>query len=61
MPKLDAAQIAMNLTKTGIGGAPISPLLTGCTIPGHIVSPGTKVRGLVNMAAIAAARIEAGN
>ncbi len=61
MPNLDAAHIAMNLTKTGTDGVPIGPILTGCKIPAHIVTPGTTVRGLVNMTAIAAARIETGN
>jgi malate dehydrogenase (oxaloacetate-decarboxylating)(NADP+) len=57
MPNLDAAHIAMNLNKTGTDGVPIGPILLGCDIPAHIVTPGTTVRGLVNMTAIAAARI----
>jgi malate dehydrogenase (oxaloacetate-decarboxylating)(NADP+) len=59
MPNLDAAHIAMNLIKTGADGVPIGPILLGCDIPAHIVTPGTTVRGLVNMTAIAAARIVA--
>ena len=59
MPNLDAAHIAMNLNKTGTDGVPIGPILLGCDIPAHIVTPGTTVRGLVNMTAIAAARIVA--
>ncbi len=58
MPNLDAAHIAMNLVKMGTDGVPIGPVLLGCDIPAHIVTPGTTVRGLVNMTAIAAARIE---
>jgi malate dehydrogenase (oxaloacetate-decarboxylating)(NADP+) len=57
MPNLDAAHIAMNLVKMGTDGVPIGPILLGCDIAAHIVTPGTTVRGLVNMTAIAAARI----
>jgi malate dehydrogenase (oxaloacetate-decarboxylating)(NADP+) len=56
MPNLDAAHIAMNLVKSGADGVPIGPILLGCDIPAHIVTPGITVRGLVNMTAIAAAR-----
>ena len=56
MPNLDAAHISMNLVKLGADGIPIGPILLGCDIPAHIVTPGTTVRGLVNMTAIAAAR-----
>jgi malate dehydrogenase (oxaloacetate-decarboxylating)(NADP+) len=59
MPNLDAAHIAMNLIKTGADGVPIGPILLGCDIAAHIVTPGTTVRGLINMTAIAAARIVA--
>jgi malate dehydrogenase (oxaloacetate-decarboxylating)(NADP+) len=61
MPNLDAAHIAMNLIKSGAEGVPIGPILLGCDIPAHIVTPGTTVRGLVNMTAIAAARCAAGS
>jgi malate dehydrogenase (oxaloacetate-decarboxylating)(NADP+) len=57
MPNLDAAHIAMNLVKMSTDGVPIGPILLGCDIAAHIVTPGTTVRGLVNMTAIAAARI----
>ena len=56
MPNLDAAHIAMNLIKSGADGIPIGPILLGCDISANIVTPGTTVRGLVNMTAIAAAR-----
>jgi malate dehydrogenase (oxaloacetate-decarboxylating)(NADP+) len=59
MPNLDAAHIAMNLVKMGADGVAIGPILLGCDIAAHIVTPGTTVRGLVNMTAIAAARIGA--
>jgi len=56
MPNLDAAHISMNLVKVGADGVPIGPILLGCDIAAHIVTPTTTVRGLVNMTAIAAAR-----
>jgi malate dehydrogenase (oxaloacetate-decarboxylating)(NADP+) len=56
MPNLDAAHIAMNLIKSGADGVPIGPILLNCNLAAHIVTPGTTVRGLVNMTAIAAAR-----
>jgi malate dehydrogenase (oxaloacetate-decarboxylating)(NADP+) len=59
MPNLDAAHIAMSLVKQSTDGIAIGPILLGCDIPAHIVTPNTTVRGLVNMTAIAAARIEA--
>jgi len=59
MPDLDAAHIAMNLVKLGTDGVAIGPILLGCDIAAHIVTPGTTVRGLVNMTAIAAARLAA--
>ena len=57
MPNLDAAHIAMNLVKLGTDGVAIGPVLLGCDIAAHIVTPYTTVRGLVNMTAIAAARL----
>jgi malate dehydrogenase (oxaloacetate-decarboxylating)(NADP+) len=60
MPNLDAAHIAMNLIKSGADGVSIGPILLGCDISANIVTPGTTVRGLVNMTAIAAARSAAG-
>ena len=57
MPNLDAAHIAMNLIKMGSDGVPIGPILLGCQIPAYIATATTTVRGLVNMTAIAAARV----
>ncbi|MEM7563358.1 MAG: phosphate acyltransferase, partial [Pseudomonadota bacterium] len=59
MPNLDAAHISMNLVKMGTDGVPIGPILMGCDIPAHVVTPGITVRGLLNMTAIAAARVAA--
>jgi malate dehydrogenase (oxaloacetate-decarboxylating)(NADP+) len=61
MPNLDAAHIAMNLIKSGADGVPIGPILLGCDIAANIVPPGTTVRGLVNMTAIAVARCATGS
>jgi len=60
MPNIDAAHIAMNLVKLSTDGVPIGPILLGCDIAAHIVTPSTTVRGLVNMTAIAAARLGTG-
>ena len=59
MPNLDSAHISMNLVKIAADGVPIGPILMGCEIPAHIVTPSTTVRGLLNMTAIAAARLDA--
>ena len=58
MPNLDSAHIAMNLIKMGGEGVPIGPILLGCKIPAFIATPTITVRGLVNMTAIAAARVQ---
>lgn len=54
MPSIDAANIAFNMTKTLSNGLPIGPILMGTNKPGHIVSPSITVRGILNMAAVAA-------
>ena len=59
MPNLDAAHISMNLAKLSTDGVPVGPILLGCDIAAHIVTPGTTVRGLLNMTAIAVARLAA--
>jgi malate dehydrogenase (oxaloacetate-decarboxylating)(NADP+) len=56
MPGLDAANITFNMLKATGGGVSIGPILQGCDIDAHIVTPITTTRGLVNMTAIAAAR-----
>jgi malate dehydrogenase (oxaloacetate-decarboxylating)(NADP+) len=58
MPDLDAANITFNMLKALGGGVSIGPLLLDCPIAAHIVTPITTVRGLVNMTAIAAARVD---
>jgi malate dehydrogenase (oxaloacetate-decarboxylating)(NADP+) len=54
MPNLDAANIAFNLLKVVTGGVAISPILLGAAKPVHVVTPSITVRGLLNMAAVAA-------
>jgi malate dehydrogenase (oxaloacetate-decarboxylating)(NADP+) len=58
MPDLDAANITFNMIKALGGGVSIGPLLLDCPIAAHIVTPVTTVRGLLNMTAIAAARVD---
>jgi malate dehydrogenase (oxaloacetate-decarboxylating)(NADP+) len=60
MPTLDAANIAFNMIKVLGGGIPIGPILLGAASSVHIATPATTVRGLVNMAAIAAVGAQTG-
>ncbi len=56
MPSLDAGNITANVLKSLGGGITIGPILMGCDLPGHILTPSVTVRGLVNMAAVAVAQ-----
>jgi malate dehydrogenase (oxaloacetate-decarboxylating)(NADP+) len=56
MPNLDAANITYNLMKTTAQGLTIGPILLDCGIEAHITTPSSSVRGLVNLATIAASR-----
>ncbi|KAA6184181.1 NADP-dependent malic enzyme [Thiohalocapsa marina] len=62
MPNQGAANIAFNLLKVlgnaGGGGTTIGPLLVGAARSAHILTPGTTVRGLLNMTALAAVRAQ---
>lgn len=58
MPDLDAANITFNLLKALGGGVSVGPMLLDCPIAAHIVTPITTVRGLLNMTAVAAARVD---
>lgn len=55
MPNLDAANIGYNLLKVIADGVPVGPMLLGMKKPVHIVTNAVRVRGLVNMTAMAAA------
>ena len=54
MPNLDAANITYNMLKVLGGGLPVGPMLMGPRRPAHVVTESTTVRGIVNLAAIAA-------
>jgi malate dehydrogenase (oxaloacetate-decarboxylating)(NADP+) len=56
MPNQDAANIAFNLLKVLGQGIVIGPILLGTAKSAHIVTPSITVRGLLNMAALAAVR-----
>jgi malate dehydrogenase (oxaloacetate-decarboxylating)(NADP+) len=55
MPDLDAANIAMELTRTINGALMIGPILSGTALPAHIVTPASTARGIFNMSALAVA------
>jgi len=54
MPNLDAANITYNMVKVLGDSLPVGPMLIGLTKPSHVVTESTSVRGIVNLAAIAA-------
>ncbi|WEJ57909.1 NADP-dependent malic enzyme [Devosia sp. FJ2-5-3] len=54
-PNLEAANLSMTLIKELNNGLAIGPLLMGTRQPAHILAPSATSRGVVNMAAIAAA------
>lgn len=54
MPSIDAANISFNIAKIMGNGLAVGPILMGTDKPGHIVTPSITVRGLINMAALAA-------
>ncbi len=59
MPNVDAANIAHNLLKMLGGGVSIGPILVGGARQAHVLSQSVTVRGLVNMTALASARVAA--
>lgn len=54
MPNLDAANITYNMMKVLGDGLPVGPILMGLSKPAHVITESTTVRGIVNLAAIAA-------
>ena len=55
-PNLDAANILFNVLKmTGGHGVTIGPILLGANAPGHVLTPSSTVRRIVNMTALAVA------
>jgi malate dehydrogenase (oxaloacetate-decarboxylating)(NADP+) len=58
MPNQDAANIAFNLLKVLGEGIAIGPVLLGAAKSAHVVTPGIRVHGLLNMTALAAVRAQ---
>jgi malate dehydrogenase (oxaloacetate-decarboxylating)(NADP+) len=54
-PNLEAANLSMTLLKELNDALPVGPILMGTRQPAHILAPTASSRGVVNMAAIAAA------
>ena len=57
MPNVDAANIAFNLLKAVGEGVSLGPILLGAAQSAHVVTQSISVRGLVNMSALATARV----
>ncbi|EAU40099.1 phosphate acetyltransferase [Fulvimarina pelagi HTCC2506] len=55
-PTLDAANITLNVVKTMLDALHVGPILLGTNSPAHVLTPSVTSRGVVNMAAIAAAQ-----
>ena len=56
-PTLDAANITLNVVKTMMEALHVGPILLGTNSPAHVLTPSVTSRGVVNMAAIAAAQV----
>ncbi|MEM6382372.1 MAG: NADP-dependent malic enzyme [Pseudomonadota bacterium] len=53
MPSLDAANIALNMTKVLGEALHVGPILIGPAKPAHVLTPSVTSRGVVNMTALA--------
>ncbi|MGB1010874.1 MAG: phosphate acyltransferase, partial [Thiolinea sp.] len=53
-PSLNSGNIAYNMVKVLGDGIPVGPILVGTKYPAHIMSESVTVRGIVNMATVAA-------
>ncbi len=53
-PSLESGNIAYNMVKMLGDGIPVGPILAGTKYPAHILTESTTVRGIVNLATIAA-------
>jgi malate dehydrogenase (oxaloacetate-decarboxylating)(NADP+) len=60
MPTLDAANIALNLFRSIGDGLSVGPILVGAAKAVHILTPTARVRGIVNMSALAVVEAQAG-
>ena len=58
MPSLDAANISYNLLKSVAGGIPVGPMMIGQKQPAHVITTASTVRGIVNMATVAATQAQ---
>lgn len=58
MPNLDAANITQTFLREWGQGLTVGPILLGLKRSAHVVTPSITVRGLVNMAAVAAAHAQ---
>jgi malate dehydrogenase (oxaloacetate-decarboxylating)(NADP+) len=59
MPTLDAANIALNLFRSIGDGLSVGPILVGAAQAAHILAPTARVRGIVNMSALAVVEAQA--
>jgi malate dehydrogenase (oxaloacetate-decarboxylating)(NADP+) len=53
MPNMDAAHISLNMLKMLADGITVGPILLGMAAPAHIVTQSVRVRGIVNITALA--------
>jgi len=53
MPNMDAAHITLNMLKMLADGIMVGPILLGMAAPAHIVTQSVRVRGIVNITALA--------
>jgi malate dehydrogenase (oxaloacetate-decarboxylating)(NADP+) len=53
MPNIDAANITLNMLKILADGITVGPILLGVAKPAHIVTQSVRVRGIVNITALA--------
>jgi malate dehydrogenase (oxaloacetate-decarboxylating)(NADP+) len=53
MPNIDAANITLNMVKMLADGITVGPILLGVAKPAHIVTQSVRVRGIVNITALA--------
>jgi malate dehydrogenase (oxaloacetate-decarboxylating)(NADP+) len=61
LPNLDAANIALNMTKVLGEALHVGPILIGPSKPAHVLTPSVTSRGVVNMTALASVDAQAGS
>ncbi|MEM6711944.1 MAG: NADP-dependent malic enzyme [Pseudomonadota bacterium] len=59
MPNLDAANIALNMTRVLGDALHVGPILMGPSKPAHVLTPSVTSRGVVNMTALASVDAQA--